>query len=471
MRAPSYKNAVLVVYMLGLFIQILDATVVNVALPTLAAEFTVEVTEIEWVVLGFLLSLAIGIPAAGWLGDRFGSKRVFLIALGVFTGASALCGAAGSVDQLVAFRILQGLGAGLITPIGSAMLYRAFPVHERARAAAAVVGVAVIAPALGPVVGGIIVQTTSWRWIFFVNIPIGAAAMVLGWLWLEESTEPTASRFDGPGLVLSGGGLAMLLYALSIAPDEGWTSPVVLLVGAGAVAAFAAMTVIELRIEQPMLQLRLFGERMFRTTNIAALFTYAGFLSQIFLFTLYLQVLRGSSPFEAGLTQSPQAVGVFLMSNLAGHRLYVAIGPRRLMTAGTAGTGLVTAIIALTDVDTPLWVLGTMMLARGLVGRQGHRHLAVPPPAPGRQRRGSGDRRHRSRRPRPGARRRRRHRGRRRAPRLPGGLPRERGDVRAGDDRLEPDPRRGRSRHASGATTGATAAVRRSKLTEPARAR
>lgn len=366
MRAPAYKVAVTVVYVLGLFIQILDATIVNVALPTLADEFDVPVTDVEWVVVAYLLALASAIPAAGWLSDRFGSKRVFLGALVVFTIASGLCGAAGSLDQLIAFRLLQGMGAGLITPVGSAILFRAYPLNERASAAAAVVGVAVIAPAIGPALGGLIVDNLSWRWIFYVNLPIGIAATVLGVLWLREQTLESAGRFDAVGLVLSSGGLAALLYGLSLGPDDGWASASTLAVLAMSVVSFVVLVIYELRTAEPILHLRLFTERLFRTTNLAGLSIYAGFLGQVFLFTLYLQDLRGISATGAGFTQAPQAVGVFVVSNLAGRRLYMAVGPRRLMLFGAIGTGITTAWFALTDLSTPLGVLAGMNFARGL---------------------------------------------------------------------------------------------------------
>lgn len=365
-RAPSYKAAVTVVYIAGLFIQILDATIVTVALPALAGEFDVPVTDVEWVILGFALAMAVGIPAAGWLGDRFGSKRVFLTALALFTAASALCGASGSLEQLVAFRVLQGLGAGLITPVGSAMLFRAYPLSERATAANAVLSVAVIAPAVGPVLGGLIVETISWRWIFFVNLPIGILAFVLGLVWLREHREPGAGAFDGWGFVLSSGGLALTVYALSVAPDLGWRDPVTVTAGGLGLAAFVALVAVELHIEEPILKLRLLGERLFRTLNIVSVFIYAGFVSQIFMLTLYLQRLRGYSALEAGLTQSPQAIGIFLFSNLLGRQMYHTLGPRRMLTAGTAiASGSTLAFVAV-GLDTPPLVIAAVMFVRGL---------------------------------------------------------------------------------------------------------
>jgi multidrug resistance protein len=149
--------------------------VINVALPTLGREFHASTASIEWVVLGYLLSLAVWIPASGWLGDRFGTKRMFLAALVIFTVASVLCGVAQSLTQLVAFRILQGVGAGMMSPVGTTMMFRAFPPVERAKAAGILVTSTVLAPALGPVVGGWLITHGSWRWIFYINIPVGSS--------------------------------------------------------------------------------------------------------------------------------------------------------------------------------------------------------------------------------------------------------------------------------------------------------
>jgi len=365
-RPLEYKTKVAIIYMTSLFMEIMDTTVVNVALPTLAEDFKVGTDGIEWVVLGYLLSLAVWIPASGWLGDRIGTKKVFLFAIAMFTGASMLCGFSGSLNQLIAFRILQGVGGGMLTPVGAAMLYRAFPLDERAKAATAVLGVAVTAPAIGPVLGGFIVDTISWRWIFFVNGPIGLASFVLAWRFLREHTEPDTGPFDLAGFLLSGAGLTMVLYALSKGPSRGWTDPVILGLATTGLILFAVLVVIELRIEHPMLRLRLFGERMFRRTNIVGLAMYGGFISLLFVFPLYLQRLRGFSAFESGLTQIPQAFGVILASQIVGKRIYPMVGPRRLMVGGLLGAALVGFGFANVGLHTSLWTIRGLMFARGI---------------------------------------------------------------------------------------------------------
>jgi EmrB/QacA subfamily drug resistance transporter len=188
----------------------MDATIVNVALPTIGRDFKVASTSVDSIAIAFLVSLAVFIPASGWLGDRFGGKRVLLTAIVVFTTASALCGLASSLGELVAFRILQGAGGGMLAPVGMAMLYRVFPPEERIRASAILTVPTTFAPALGPVLGGLLVTDLSWRWVFYVNVPIGAAALVFGALFLKQSAQEQPGRFDLPGFVLSGVDLRLL---------------------------------------------------------------------------------------------------------------------------------------------------------------------------------------------------------------------------------------------------------------------
>ncbi|HSL74428.1 MAG TPA: MDR family MFS transporter [Ilumatobacteraceae bacterium] len=362
----TYPSKVMTVYILGLFMTIIDGTMVNVALPTMAEDFGVAATEVEWIAVGYLLTYAAVIPAAGWLGDRFGTKTVFVTALIAFVVTSIACGLAQTLGQLIAFRILQGLGAGLVTPIGAAMLYRAFPMEERAKAAIGVLSVAVIAPAIGPLLGGILVDTVSWHWIFLINGPIGAVAIALSASWLTETKMDAPGRFDVAGFVLSGATVGLLLYTLSIGPERGWFSPYTVSFALAGTICLVALVVIELRIPAPILTLRLLGDRLFRTINISAAMTYAGFFGMIFVLPLYLQSLRGYTAFESGLAQSPQAVGVFLVSNLLGKRLYRLVGPRRLMVVGTAVTAAITCLYATADLTTPLSMIAGWSFMRGL---------------------------------------------------------------------------------------------------------
>ena len=172
----NQKVAVGVVFVAAMFMNIMDVTIVNVALPTIGHEFDVRADAVATVSIAYLVSLAVFIPASGWLGDRFGGRRILLIAIVLFTGASALCGAAANLGQLVLFRIIQGAGGGLMVPVGMAMLYRTFPPSERVRASSIMVVPTALAPALGPVIGGLFVTHLSWRWVFYVNVPIGIAA-------------------------------------------------------------------------------------------------------------------------------------------------------------------------------------------------------------------------------------------------------------------------------------------------------
>jgi EmrB/QacA subfamily drug resistance transporter len=359
------KVTVAVVFVLGLFVTIMDTTIVNVALPTLAREFDIAPDRVDGVVVGFLVSLAVVIPASGWLGDRLGSKRVFLSALSLFTIASALCGVAQSFDQLIAFRILQGVGGGMLTPVGMAMLYRTYPQSERVRASRILVLPTALAPALGPVVGGLLVTDASWRWVFYVNVPIGIVGVVFGALFLTEHVEPDAGRFDLAGFLLAGFGFAALMFSLSEGPSRGWSSPLILGLGLAGVALLVVLVRVELRVEQPLIYLQVLRDRIFRTTTSALFLGTMGFLGVLYLVALFYQDGLGLSALGSGLSTFPEAIGVMMGAQIAG-RLYPRIGPRRLMVAGLLGVAATTGSLAAVTTGTNLWVVRGVMLLLGV---------------------------------------------------------------------------------------------------------
>jgi EmrB/QacA subfamily drug resistance transporter len=383
------KISVSIVFVLAMFMAIMDITIVNVALPSLARDFKVNPAHIDSVVVGFLVSLAVFIPACGWLGDRFGMKRVFLVALAIFTVASALCGLSQSLSELVVFRILQGVGGGMLTPVGMAMLFRTFPPAERVRASRILVVPTAFAPALGPVLGGLLVTDVSWRWVFYVNVPIGIIAITFGALFLHEHREPAAGRFDAGGFVLAGAGLASLMYSLSEGPIRGWSSPLIIGLGIAGVVLLAALVRYELRVAEPMIDLRLVSNRLFRSTTIVIFVVTAAFLGSLYLVALFFQDGLGLSALGSGLSTFPEALGVMIGAQFA-TRIYARVGPRRVMTGGLVALAAVISLLTLVGFATNLWVVRLIMFAMGLaishvfVPSQAAAFASITPAATGR---------------------------------------------------------------------------------------
>lgn len=361
----DYKWIVAIAFILGIFMDILDTTIVNVALPAIAEDFGVNDSSIQWIVTGYLLSLAVWIPVSGWLGDTFGTKRVFIFALSAFTIGSVLCATAWNLEALIFFRVVQGIGGGMMTPVGSAMLFRAFPPNERAAASAVMVVPIAIAPATGPVLGGILVDQLSWHWIFLINIPIGIIGVIFCALMLRNEKQAAPGGFDKAGFILSATGLPILLYGISEGPTKGWGSTIVLGSIAIGVILLSLLVIVELRIPEPMLSLRLFGDRMFRNANLANFMQSAGLIGVLFLLPLLLQQLRGISATQSGLATFPQAIGVIAMSQVS-TRLYPKVGPRRMMFVGGLGIAVLTAAFLLIDLETSLWWIRALMFTRGL---------------------------------------------------------------------------------------------------------
>ncbi len=363
-RQLDPKVSVCIVFVVGMFMSIMDGTIVNVALPSIGHQLGVSSTSIDAVVVAYLLSLAVIIPASGWLGDRWGTKRVFIIALALFTITSALCGLASNFTLLVFFRFLQGAAGGALAPVGTAMLYRTFPPAERVRVSSILIIPTVIAPATGPVLGGLLVDSLSWRWVFFVNVPIGIAAFLFAIFFLPEHREPKAGRFDLPGFLLAGIGLALALYALSEGPTSGWTSPIVLSCALVGLVLLSAFVVVELRKREPLLDLYLLSNRLFCIANLVSLVSSAGFLGVLFIAPLFLQQGLGVTPLISGLTTFPEALGVLLSSQIVA-RIYPRIGPRRLMAGGLTGVTIVIGLLSLIGPNTSLWLMRVLIFLTG----------------------------------------------------------------------------------------------------------
>jgi EmrB/QacA subfamily drug resistance transporter len=303
------KVAVSVVFVAAMFMTIMDTSIVNVALPAIGRDFRVAPTAVDGISIAFLVSLAVFMPASGWLGDRYGGKRVLMAAIVVFTVASALCGVAANLGQLVAFRVLQGVGGGMLAPVGTAMLFRTFPPQERVRAASIIVLPTALAPALAPVLGGLLVTDATWRWVFYVNVPIGIAALIFGVLFVKHTVESRPGRFDRPGFLLSGIGLGLFMYGVSEGPDLGWGSARVLITGLLGAALLATMVIVELRTREPIIALRLLGNRLFRSATGVIVMVSIAFFGTLFAITLYFQDGRGLSALNAGLSSFPPRLG------------------------------------------------------------------------------------------------------------------------------------------------------------------
>jgi EmrB/QacA subfamily drug resistance transporter len=363
--AISQKTAVSVVYVAAIFLSTMDSTIVNVTLPAIGRAFSIPSTSVGTVSISYLVSLAVFIPASGWLGDRFGGKRILLTAVTVFTVASALCGVAANLGELVAFRILQGAGGGLLAPVGMAMLLRIFRPEERVRALSVLTIATGIAPTLGPVVGGLLITRVSWRWVFYVNVPIGICMLAFGLTFLRNEVQPHPGRFDLRGFVLAAAGLGSVMYGVSVGPDRGWTAtPVVIGIVAGLVL-LGLMVVTELRCAAPIINVRLLRDRLFHACSGVMALESVAFLGSLYILSLYFQDTRGFSALGAGLSIWPEAFGVMTGSQLASRVLYRRLGPRRHLTAGVIGSSLSIGLLATLGAHTSIWYAWSLMYLVG----------------------------------------------------------------------------------------------------------
>jgi EmrB/QacA subfamily drug resistance transporter len=319
----------------GLFMIMLDNTVVNVALPSIQRDLHIGLSELEWVVTGYALTFAALMLIGGKLGDAYGRRNLFVIGMAVFTLASLWCGLAGSGSELIAARVVQGVGAALMSPATLSIITATFPPRQRGTAIGIWAGVSALALAIGPLVGGLLTEHLSWNWIFFVNVPVGILGIAAAFLLIDESKDETHESLDLPGLATSAIGLFSLTYGLIEANNYGWGSARI--VGAFAVAAIslAAFLIIERVRRSPMLDLGLFRNRTYVGANVAVLLVALSMFGVFFFISLYMQNILGFSPVRAGAAFLPMTLLIIVVAPMGG-RLADRFGSRWLMTSGMA---------------------------------------------------------------------------------------------------------------------------------------
>lgn len=366
-RIP-YKWIVVMVVLFGSFMSILDQTVINNALPHLLSAFGTDLSGVQWVITAYVLTQGVVTPSTSYFANRLGTKPFYVTALVLFTFGSALCGFAWSLPVLIVFRVIQAIGGATLFPLAITLLFHEFPPQERGLATGILSISALLAPAVGPTLGGYFVTYADWRLIFFINVPVGVVGVIMALLLLRERPSDRHVHFDLPGFMLAASGLAAVLYALSNASIAGWTAPAVFVTLIGGLCLLALLVVVELRTanrgQQPLIELHLFADGAFLSSNLANALISFGFFGGLILLPIYLQTLRGLSAFQSGLFTLPLALAAVLAAIIGG-RVVDRFGPRVVLFPGILLMSLSTWQLAQVQLSTPyLWLL----LAFGLRG-------------------------------------------------------------------------------------------------------
>jgi len=356
----------LVAVAFGLFMIMLDNTIVNVALPSIERDLHMSIASLEWVVTAYALTFAALLITGGKLGDYYGRRKMFVVGLVVFTASSLACGLAPNAGFLIGARSVQGVGSALMNPATLSIITATFAPRERGRAIGIWAGVSAMALAIGPLLGGLIVDNLNWNWIFFVNVPVGVLGIVVAQLVISESRDSsTEQSIDFPGLVTSGLGLLALCYALIEGNRRGWTSAEIVGLFAASVVLLGAFVLVEHRQRLPMLDLSLFKNSSFTGANTVALLVSLGMFGVFFYVSLYVQNILGFSPTKAGAVFLPMTVLIILIAPIAGN-LSDTIGSRWLMGAGMTLLGISLLLYLRVGLHTTFWGLLPQLLVGGV---------------------------------------------------------------------------------------------------------
>jgi EmrB/QacA subfamily drug resistance transporter len=365
-RIESYVWRIAGVVILGMIMSILDTTIVNVALRTLGHDLHSSISQIQWVVTGYLLSLAAVIPITGWAARRYGAKRVYMTSLVLFTAGSALCAVATSTTTLVLFRVLQGIGGGMIMPVGQLIMAQVAGPKRMGRVMGVVSMPAMLAPILGPVLGGVILAHLHWSWIFLVNVPIGLIAFMAAWRTIPDTESGSAGRLDVTGPLLLSSASSATVYGLSqLGTHSSFTAPVVvgpILIGLLLSAAFCVHA---LRAERPLLDIRLYANRIFAAASATTFGLGAALFGAMILVPLYYQEVRHESVIVTGLLVGPQGLGMLLVMPLTG-RLTERFGGGRVAIVGVSVLCLATIPLGFVGTGTSILAISLVLVLRGV---------------------------------------------------------------------------------------------------------
>jgi EmrB/QacA subfamily drug resistance transporter len=350
----------LIVLVTGMFMSVLDVSIVNVAIPAMQKDFGATTDDIQWVATSYSLALGVIVPASAWLGEKIGLKRAYIFSLVGFAAGSALCGLAWDLNSMIAFRILQAIPGGIIPVVALSMVYRVVP-KQKIGAAMGMYGLGiVVAPAVGPTLGGYLVEYVDWRLIFFINVPIGAIGAVAAIVLLPGFRTGKAQRFDLPGFLAVAAGLFSLLLALSEGESWGWTGYRVLILLTFGTLCLALFVVIELEVDHPLLDVRVFRYWPFTNSLVLIAVISIGLFGVLFYIPLYLQQYQGMGAFDSGLLLLPQALVMAVMMPMAG-RIYDRFGARWPAVIGLSVMAIGTFMLRGVTMDTPhthlQWIL------------------------------------------------------------------------------------------------------------------
>ena len=364
MTPSRYKWIVVIIAMFTTFIMI-DLGMVAVALARITKHFDVSLSHTQWIITGYSLATGMALPSAGYLADRFGMKRVLLAACAIYSIFAAASGVAQNLDLLITFRILQGIGNGIITPLTLVLVFRIVPDEERGKFWGIVWGPSMVVIAMSTFFGGVLTEHVSWRALFYVDVLIGVVPFFLALVFLREQKFPTRETFDLPGLAFAAAGFGLLLYALSKAPTDGWGDPLIITTLLGSLASLIIFVTVALRTRYPIVDLRLFVQRAFVTNNAVIWVSAIGVVGASFLAPLFMQQLQGRGPMETGAIMVPGGLAMGISFAFGGW-LYDRWGARYPTAAGALILAIGCALFATWEVGTNWWPLTWMYFVQGI---------------------------------------------------------------------------------------------------------